>query len=266
MLVTVDERGFISVDKQQRTNVNHIFAIGDVVGQPMLAHKATHEAKTAAEVIAGKKHFFEPKVIPSIMYTNPEVAWAGVTEKEAKDQGIEYDAVTFPWSASGRAIASNAQQGMTKLIFDLRNNGGGFMHAATDIVDEFLPSGKLIVYTEGRKSEKQEYYSTAKGILAKKEVIVLINSMSASASEIVAGAIQDNDRGLIMGRRSFGKGLVQDQSEFTDGSALRLTISRYYTPSGRCIQALDYWHRNDKGEAVRGASGVGILIERGIKP
>lgn len=119
--VNVDDRGFIKVDSQMRTNVDHIFAIGDVVGQPMLAHKAVHESHVAAEVIAGKKHFFEPKVIPSIMYTNPEVAWAGVTEKEAKEQGIEYDAVTFPWSASGRAIASNAQQGMTKLIFDKSN-------------------------------------------------------------------------------------------------------------------------------------------------
>ncbi len=119
--VKVDERGFINVDSQMRTNVDHIFAIGDIVGQPMLAHKAVHESHVAAEVISGKKHFFEPKVIPSIMYTDPEVAWAGVTEKEAKEKGIEYDVVTFPWSASGRAIASNAQQGMTKLIFDKNN-------------------------------------------------------------------------------------------------------------------------------------------------
>ncbi|MCA1767199.1 MAG: FAD-dependent oxidoreductase [Idiomarina sp.] len=119
--VNVDDRGFIKADSQLRTNVDHIFAIGDIIGQPMLAHKAVHEGHVAAEVISGKKHFFEPKVIPSIMYTDPEVAWAGVTEKEAKEQGIEYDAVTFPWSASGRAIASNAQQGMTKLIFDKNN-------------------------------------------------------------------------------------------------------------------------------------------------
>ena len=119
--VKVDDRGFINVDSQMRTNVDHIYAIGDIVGQPMLAHKAVHESHVAAEVIAGKKHFFEPKVIPSIMYTDPEVAWAGVTEKEAKEKGIEYDAVTFPWSASGRAIASNAQQGMTKLLFDKNN-------------------------------------------------------------------------------------------------------------------------------------------------
>ena len=119
--VKVTEQGFIEVDSQMRTNVDNIFAIGDIVGQPMLAHKAVHESHVAAEVIAGKKHFFEPKVIPSIMYTDPEVAWAGVTEKEAKEKGIEYEAVTFPWSAAGRAIASHAQQGMTKLIFDKNN-------------------------------------------------------------------------------------------------------------------------------------------------
>jgi len=151
------------------------------------------------------------------------------------------------------------EKGMTKLVFDLRNNGGGFLNTAIDIADEFLESGKLIVYTEGRKNPKQEYYSTSKGILEDTEVVILINSLSASASEIVAGAIQDNDRGLIMGRRSFGKGLVQDQSEFTDGSALRLTISRYYTPTGRSIQKPygedvdyenDYYARYESGELM----------------
>lgn len=150
-------------------------------------------------------------------------------------------------------------QGMKKLIFDLRNNGGGSMSAATDIADQFLESGKLIVYTEGRKSKREDYYSTSKGILEDVEVIILINSLSASASEIVAGAIQDNDRGLVMGRRSFGKGLVQTQEEFTDGSALRLTISRYYTPTGRSIQKPygdgvdyenDYFDRFESGELM----------------
>lgn len=120
--VQVTDRGFIEVDKQLRTNVQHIFAIGDIVGQPMLAHKAVHEGHVAAEVIAGKKHYFDPKVIPSIAYTDPEVAWAGVTEKEAKEQGLNYEAVTFPWAASGRAIASGATNGLTKLIFDKEND------------------------------------------------------------------------------------------------------------------------------------------------
>ncbi|CAM3518112.1 Dihydrolipoyl dehydrogenase [Vibrio aerogenes CECT 7868] len=116
--VEVDDRGFINVDKQLRTNIPHIFAIGDIVGQPMLAHKGVHEGHVAAEVIAGKKHYFDPKVIPSIAYTEPEVAWVGKTEKEAKDAGINYEVATFPWAASGRAIASDCSDGMTKLIFD----------------------------------------------------------------------------------------------------------------------------------------------------
>ncbi|GIU53673.1 MULTISPECIES: dihydrolipoyl dehydrogenase [Shewanella] len=116
--VNVDERGFINVDKQLRTNVPNIFAIGDIVGQPMLAHKGVHEGHVAAEVISGLKHFFDPKVIPSIAYTDPEVAWVGLTEKEAKEQGVAYETASFPWAASGRAIASDASDGMTKLIFD----------------------------------------------------------------------------------------------------------------------------------------------------
>ncbi|MFY2507700.1 dihydrolipoyl dehydrogenase [Vibrio pectenicida] len=120
--VAVDERGFINVDKQLRTNVPHIFAIGDIVGQPMLAHKGVHEGHVAAEVIAGKKHYFDPKVIPSIAYTEPEVAWVGKTEKEAKEEGIKYEVATFPWAASGRAIASDCADGMTKLIFDKETN------------------------------------------------------------------------------------------------------------------------------------------------
>ncbi|AOT06799.1 MULTISPECIES: dihydrolipoyl dehydrogenase [Pseudoalteromonas] len=116
--VAVDERGFINTDKQMKTNVDHIFAIGDIVGQPMLAHKAVHEAHVAAEVISGKKHYFDPKCIPSIAYTDPEIAWVGVTEKEAKEQGLKIETAVFPWAASGRAIASARTEGQTKLIFD----------------------------------------------------------------------------------------------------------------------------------------------------
>jgi len=116
--ITVTERGFIEVDKQMRTNVGHIHAIGDIVGQPMLAHKGVHEGHVAAEVIAGKKHYFDPKTIPSIAYTEPEMAWVGVTEKEAKEQGLNYEKSVFPWAASGRAIASDCSDGLTKLIFD----------------------------------------------------------------------------------------------------------------------------------------------------
>lgn len=173
---------------------------------------------------------------------------------------IKLNSFTMPsGNEFGQAAAQLKSQGMKKLIFDLRNNGGGYMSAATDIVDQFLPSGKLIVYTEGRNQPKDPYYSTSRGILEDVELVILINSMSASASEIVAGAIQDNDRGYIMGRRSFGKGLVQDQQELIDGSALRLTISRYYTPTGRCIQKPygegvdyenDYYNRFESGELM----------------
>ncbi len=116
--VIVDERGFIAVDKQQRTNISHIFAIGDIVGQPMLAHKATHEAKTAAEVIAGMKSFFDAKTIPSVAYTDPEIAWMGITEEQAKADGVEYTKGAFPWAASGRSLSIGRNEGITKILFD----------------------------------------------------------------------------------------------------------------------------------------------------
>ncbi len=116
--VIVDERGFINVDKQQKTNVDHIYAIGDIVGQPMLAHKATHEAKVAAEVIAGMKSFFDAKTIPSVAYTDPEIAWMGVTEAQAKAEGIEYTKGVFPWAASGRSLSIGRNEGLTKVLFD----------------------------------------------------------------------------------------------------------------------------------------------------
>ncbi|NBX85074.1 MAG: dihydrolipoyl dehydrogenase [Gammaproteobacteria bacterium] len=115
--VNVDERGFIHVDNQMRTNQPHIFAIGDLVGQPMLAHKAVAQGKVAAEVAAGLKHYFEPKTIPSVAYTDPELAWAGLTEKEAKEQGIAYEKAVFPWAANGRALSMHREEGLTKLLF-----------------------------------------------------------------------------------------------------------------------------------------------------
>jgi dihydrolipoamide dehydrogenase len=116
--VAVDDRGFIPVDKQMRTSVPHIFAIGDVVGQPMLAHKATHEGKVAAEVTAGRGSVFDARVIPSVAYTDPEVAWAGMTENEAKASGVKYGKGVFPWAASGRSLSLGRDEGMTKLLFD----------------------------------------------------------------------------------------------------------------------------------------------------
>jgi dihydrolipoamide dehydrogenase len=138
--VNVDERGFIPVDKQQRTNVANIFAIGDVVGNPMLAHKAMPEGKIAAEVIAGKKHYFEPRCIPGVAYTDPEIAWAGVTEQEAKEKNIEYTKGVFPWVASGRSLSLGRDEGFTKLIFDAKTHriiGGGIVGTnAGDLISE----------------------------------------------------------------------------------------------------------------------------------
>jgi len=134
------------------------------------------------------------------------------------------------------AINKLAAEGLKKVIIDLRSNGGGYMDADTNIANEFLEDKKLIVYTEGKSRSRSETYSNANGTCLDYEVLIIINELSASASEILAGAIQDNDRGTIIGRRSFGKGLVQEQIVFSDGSALRLTIARYYTPTGRCIQ------------------------------
>ena len=134
------------------------------------------------------------------------------------------------------AIAQLSHEKCKGLIIDLRDNTGGYMEAATRMVNEFLPEGKLIVYTHGRKYPRMEEYANGTGSCQKMPLVVLVNEGSASASEIFAGAIQDNDRGTIVGRRSFGKGLVQQPIDFSDGSAIRLTIARYYTPSGRCIQ------------------------------
>jgi dihydrolipoamide dehydrogenase len=138
--VAVSDRGFIAVDKQMRTNVPHIYAIGDIVGQPMLAHKAVHEAHVAAEVIAGHKAFFDARVIPSVAYTDPEVAWVGLTEETAKKDGIAVKKGLFPWQASGRAIANGRDEGFTKLLFDAETGrilGGGIVGThAGDLIGE----------------------------------------------------------------------------------------------------------------------------------
>lgn len=134
------------------------------------------------------------------------------------------------------SLAQLSAEGMTGLVIDLRDNGGGYLQAAVNMANEFLPKNRLIVYTEGRKSPRTDYKSDGRGNYQSLPLVVLINEGSASASEIFSGAMQDNDRATIVGRRSFGKGLVQSQIGFPDGSMIRLTIARYYTPSGRCIQ------------------------------
>ena len=135
-----------------------------------------------------------------------------------------------------KAALQLKEDGMTKLILDLRSNPGGYLEAAIDICDEFIKDGQLIVYTEGNNRQRRHAFATEAGDFEQTDVAVLIDENSASASEIVAGALQDNDKGLIIGRRSFGKGLVQEQISLPDGSAVRLTVARYYTPTGRCIQ------------------------------
>lgn len=134
------------------------------------------------------------------------------------------------------SLAELSYEGFTNLVIDLRDNTGGYLQSATQMVNEFLPKDRVIVYTEGRKSPRMNYKSDGRGSYQSIPLVVLINEGSASAAEIFAGAIQDNDRGTIIGRRSFGKGLVQQQIDFPDGSMIRLTVARYYTPSGRCIQ------------------------------
>jgi len=149
-------------------------------------------------------------------------------------------------------------KGMKSLILDLRGNGGGYLDAAINLADQFLDEGKLIVYTQGRNRKRENFKATSDGVCQQDKLVVLIDELSASASEILSGAIQDNDRGTIIGRRSFGKGLVQEQTPLSDGSAIRLTVARYYTPTGRCIQKsykkgvddyyMDISHRFTHGE------------------
>jgi len=138
--IAVNERGFLPVDRQMRTNVPHIFAIGDIVGQPMLAHKASHEGKVAAEVAAGHKSAFDARVIPSVAYTDPEVAWCGVTETEAQAAGRKLEKGMFPWMASGRSLSLNRDEGFTKLLFDPESHrvvGGGIVGTnAGDLISE----------------------------------------------------------------------------------------------------------------------------------
>ena len=163
------------------------------------------------------------------------------------------------------ALSVLKSKGMNRLVLDLRGNGGGLLQAAIGVCNELLPGKELIVYTQGLHQRRKEVHSSSGGLFAEGDLIVMINEYSASASEIVAGAIQDNDRGMIVGRRSFGKGLVQQQFELSDHSALQLTVSRYYTPSGRCIQrpydkGNDDYYSDFLQQIVDGYTGDSILM------
>ena len=162
-----------------------------------------------------------------------------------------------------KAMEKLQGMGMKKLIFDLRDNGGGILSEAVDIVDEFLDEDKLIVYTQGDKQKKIEYKCKRPGLFEKDSLVLLVDETSASASEVVAGALQDWDRATIIGRRTFGKGLVQEQYDLSDGSAFRLTVARYYTPIGRNIQKTYAGGRDAYNEDVVGRYHNGELRKGG---
>ena len=183
---------------------------------------------------------FGEKKIRDFVVTRGEIPTKSITATYMLDKETGYIRIrnfgenTYPELLI--ALAKLSQQGFSNLTIDLRGNTGGYLQSAVQIANEFLPKGRLIVYTQGRKSPRQEYRSDGRGSYQNIPLVVLIDEGSASASEILAGAIQDNDRGTIIGRRSFGKGLVQEPMAFSDQSMIRLTIARYYSPSGRCIQ------------------------------
>lgn len=211
------------------------------VGKTVTNEEAQHRLKGPKDtkVKIGVLRYGEKK-IQQYVVTRGEIPTKSVTATYMLDDDTGYIRIknfgenTYPEMLI--ALAKLSQENFSNLIIDLRDNTGGYLQSAVQIINEFLPNNKLIVYTQGRKSPRQEYKSNGKGSYQKIPLIVLINESSASASEIFAGAMQDNDRATIIGRRSFGKGLVQQQIGFPDGSMVRLTVARYYTPSGRCIQ------------------------------
>ncbi len=209
------------------------------------SEEANHEAmkrlkgEKDTKVKVGVKRYGE-KNIKYFTITRGEIPQKSITATHMIDEKTGYIRIKnfgdTTYAELLIALASLSQEGVQNLIIDLRDNGGGYLQAAVQIANEFLPKNKLIVYQEGRKLERQDLRSDGHGSYQKIPLIVLINESSASASEILAGALQDNDRATIIGRRSFGKGLVQKEISFSDKSIVRLTIARYYTPSGRCIQ------------------------------
>lgn len=211
------------------------------VGKKVTQEEAMHRLKgpQGSKVRVGVLRFGHPKVL-SFDITRAEIPTKTITAAYMLDDNTGYIKIknfgekTYPELLI--ALANLQQQGFQNLVIDLRDNPGGYLQSAVQVANEFLPAKKLIVYTEGRKSPRQDYSSDGHGAYQNIPLVVLINEGSASAAEIFAGAMQDNDRATIIGRRSFGKGLVQQQIPFPDGSMIRLTIARYYTPSGRCIQ------------------------------
>lgn len=213
----------------------------DFTGKTLTNEEAMHQLKGPKDtkvklgILRNKE-----KTIRNFVVTRGDIPTKSVTAAYMLDDQTGYIRIknfgenTYPELLI--ALAQLSQKGFANLTIDLRGNTGGYLESAVQIANEFLPKGQLIVYTQGRKSSRQEYRSDGRGSYQQIPLVVLIDEGSASASEILAGAIQDNDRGTIIGRRSFGKGLVQKPMAFNDGSMIRLTIARYYSPSGRCIQ------------------------------
>jgi len=243
---TIHVQGVIKNGPAERAGLlagDKIVSVDDkpFVGKIVTNEEAQHRLKGPKDtkVKIGILRYGEKKV-KQFTVTRGEIPTRSVTATYMLDDNTGYIRIknfgenTYPEMLI--ALAKLSQENFSNLIIDLRDNTGGYLQSAVQIINEFLPSNKLIVYTQGRKSPRNEYKSNGKGSYQKIPLIVLINESSASASEIFAGAMQDNDRATIIGRRSFGKGLVQQQIGFPDGSMIRLTIARYYTPSGRCIQ------------------------------
>lgn len=211
------------------------------VGKIVTNSEAMHRLKgeKGSKVTIGVLSYGSKKV-KSISITRDDIRTKSVTAAYMIDETTGYIRVkNFGENTYAEllvALATLSQENLKNLVIDLRDNTGGYLQSAVQMANEFLPAKRLITYTEGRKSPRHDYMSDGRGSYQHIPLCVLINAGSASSSEIFAGAIQDNDRGMIIGRRSFGKGLVQQQIEFNDGSLIRLTIARYYTPSGRCIQ------------------------------
>lgn len=211
------------------------------VGKSVTNEEAMHRLKgqKGSKVKIGVRRFGE-KATKYFLLTRGDITMKSITATYMLDDSTGYMRIkNFGERTYAEMLASLQQlnlQGADHLVIDLRDNSGGYLESAVQMAEEFLKKDQLVVYTEGRKSPRKEYRSRGKGSYQQIPLVVLINEGSASASEIFAGAIQDNDRGVIIGRRSFGKGLVQQQIQFPDGSMIRLTIARYYTPSGRCIQ------------------------------
>ena len=230
-----ERAGLIAGDKIVRVDGDNF------TGKKLTNEEAMHRLKGPkdTQVKLGVMRFGEKK-IREFTVTRGDIPTKSVTAAYMLDKETGYIRIrnfgenTYPELLI--ALAKLAQQGIRNLTVDLRGNTGGYLQSAVQIANEFLPKNRLIVYTQGRKSPRQEYKSDGRGSYQHIPLVVLIDEGSASASEILAGAIQDNDRGTIIGRRSFGKGLVQQPIEFNDHSMIRLTIARYYSPSGRCIQ------------------------------